>query len=58
MVVPRAAPRPFADGPAERGASSAIVFQAPQSSHRPLHFEWIAPQFEHENEAVFAIPLS
>ena len=22
------------------------------------HFELIAPQFEHENDAVFAIPLS
>jgi hypothetical protein len=25
------------------GASSAIVFQPPQASHRPDHFAWTAP---------------
>ncbi len=41
---PRAPPRPLAPGPAESGASSWMVFQAPQASQRPDHLECIAPQ--------------
>ena len=40
------APRAFAPGPRESGASSWMVFQAPQASQRPDHFECTAPQAE------------
>ena len=36
-LAPRAPPSDFAAGPAERGASSTMVFHAPQASQRPDH---------------------
>ena len=58
MAAPRAGPKPFAEGPVDRGASSVIVFQAPQSSQRPVHLEWTAPQFEQVNDAVLTMTPS
>jgi hypothetical protein len=58
MAVPRAGPKPLAEGPVDNGASSVIVFQAPQSSQRPVHLEWTAPQLEQVNDAAFTMTPS
>jgi hypothetical protein len=46
MDDPRLPPKDFEAGPALSGVSSEIVFHSPQPSHRPDHFEVLAPQAE------------
>lgn len=57
IAAPRFAPSDFDAGPAERGASSTIVFHAPQASQRPDHLLEDAPQALQEKVLDFAIPV-
>ncbi len=54
--MPRLDPSDFDAGPADSGASSTIVFHAPQASQRPDHLLKDAPQALHEKLLDFAMP--
>jgi hypothetical protein len=52
---PRFPPSDFEAGPADSGASSTIVFHAPQPSQRPDHLLKDAPQAVQEKVLGFAM---
>ena len=58
MGEPRLLPSVFEAGPADSGASSTIVFHAPQASQRPDHLLKDAPQALQEKLLDFAMTQS